>query len=61
MKKNTLIIAIVSCASSIFAQPAAKEDAVNLTFTGVYRKDAKMSIARKAQMIAAIEEYQVPC
>src|SRR5437764_402657 len=58
MKKNTLIIAIVFCATSLFAQPPTKDDAINLPFTGVYRAAAKTSIASKGQMTAQTEEYQ---
>src|SRR5258705_10256724 len=58
MKKNRLIIVIVFCASSVFAQPAAKDDAANLPFTGVYRRAAKTSIAAKGQTTVPTEEYQ---
>ncbi len=58
MKRNTFVFAVVFCASSLFAQPPAKDDAVNLPFTGVYRAAAKTSIATKGQTTAPTEEYQ---
>jgi hypothetical protein len=57
MKRNTSIIAVIFCASSLFAQPSTKDDAVNLPFTGIYRAAAKTSIARKGQTTAPTEEY----
>jgi hypothetical protein len=43
---------------SLFGQQPTKEDAVNLSFTGVYRKDAKMSIAKIGQSVAPVTEYE---
>src|SRR6266581_939396 len=58
MKRKTFVFAIVFCASSVFAQPPANNDAVNLPFTGVYRASGKTSIAKKGQATAPTEEYQ---
>ena len=62
MRKNHLvhvfILAVVVCAPSLFAQPATKNEAINLPFTGVYRAAAKTSIARTDHTVAPITEYQ---
>ena len=58
MERSTFVFAIFFCASSLFAQPATNNDAVNLPFTGVYRASGKTSIAKKGQTTAPTEEYQ---
>jgi len=58
MKRNTFVLPIFFCASSVFAQPPTKNDAVNLPFTGVYRASGKTSVAKKGQTTAPTEEYQ---
>ncbi len=55
---HIFVVALVVCIPSLFAQPATKDEAVNLPFTGVYRAVAKTSIARKGQTTAPIEQYE---
>src|SRR4051794_2118201 len=57
MKKNIPIIVIIFCASSLFAQPPSKDDAIDLPFTGVYRAGAKTSIARLGNDVAPVTDY----
>ena len=54
---HIFIVAVAICVPSLFAQPATKDEAVNLPFTGVYRAAAKTSVARKGQTIAPLEQY----
>jgi hypothetical protein len=54
---HVFIVAVVVCVPSLFAQPETKNEAVNLPFTGVYRADAKTSIARKGQKTTPLKQY----
>jgi hypothetical protein len=54
---HVFIVAVLLWIPSLSAQPATKDEAVNLSFTGVYRADAKTSIARKGQKTAPLEQY----
>src|SRR6266516_4563338 len=59
--KNLLFVfvsVVVTGSQQLFAQPATKNEAVNLPFTGVYRAAAKTSVARTDHTIAPITEYQ---
>lgn len=52
-----LPLTILCLVQPLPAQPVAKFDEINLPFTGVYRANAKTSIARNGQTAAAMKEY----